>query len=294
MLTGPYLNKKLEEAQAAYRVCELVRQQLKSEYDGGQQMDDLVEKLLKFYEVAAPTMARTIVMRKDVQLVEHFLEVIGNKILIFLTNEEWVDWSKVRDFFAETWPDADINEAIKPNKVTYRDKDGNIVQSKTADVIYDTQAKILLEKTGIDHSQRSSLRFAEHFGTAIVEGSTVKRTPTNKHEEPVHPVDKTLGGMTDCMLKTEAGAPISLEQIRKAGEALEKMPEDIKHALYRYWRQLTQRDVRIELVWTHFGTFAMWAVENGYELGYRMKKADPEEGYVLGNVTWVPVEEMRK
>lgn len=129
MITGPYLSKKLDEAQATYRVCELVRQRLKEEYDRGQPTDDLIEKLLKFYEAVAPTMARTIVMRKDDQLIQHLLDVLENKVVIYLTADEWIDWGNVREFFASTWPDADIESAISRNKVTYRDKDGNVADA---------------------------------------------------------------------------------------------------------------------------------------------------------------------
>lgn len=286
MLTGYHLSKKMEEASAAYRVCEMLRARLNEEYSKGVMMEELFYKLIGFYNATAPSMTRVVKGFDDEQKVKHVTDVLANSILIYLRHDEWIDWAKVREYFAANWPELDVQAVIKPPSVElplYTFVDGKSIPLNEA-------AKILLEKAGPEVADgpkfnRVDIGRAHPDQTIDIDLSKpIAASYLEMNEDEV--LEKTDGKP----LYPKATTPQEREAIRKLAE----IPEEIKVALYRYWSAISSRDVPIFFMWKSYPIFAVWAAGNGYQLGYRLKREDKETGYVPSNVKWVPVEEMRK
>lgn len=276
------------EAAVMFHVCTFMRERFKEEYREHPSAILIFNKVMEFYEIVAPKMAETLRGVPHIHKLGHAVAVMESPISVFLGPDDRVDYGKLREYLVKTWPDADIESVMNPNSglPQYVDRYGKSVVSKPGVLAVGKSAAILLEKAGLGKGEWIDI---SNLGRAHPD-QTIDIDLSKPITEP-YVLDNQEA---DIEVKTEHGVPITFASIQAVTAELEKMPDDIKHALYRYWYQITRRDIPIQLEWTHFGTFAVWAVRNGYELGHRLKKADDELGYVAENVTWVPVEEMRK
>jgi len=253
------LNHKIDEANLMYRVCEGIRKRLLALVEAGGDKLECAGKLLDFYEVASPRQAKILERYPDEGIVAHLLASVGTHIYVHLGPDEHIDFFKLRDFLKAEWSEVD-HEVFVEKKSSYFTVSGK-------ELVIDPSSGLLLEKAGLGRAHPDQPIFIDMS----------------------KPIEATYGQEPDVLLKTEHGAPISFATIQEVDAEMAKMHEDIKYALYRYWSALTVRDIPMQLEWTHFGTFACWAVKNGYQLGYRLERTTLEEGYVIGNVKWAEV-----
>lgn len=138
-------NKRKEDL-AMFNICRLVRDQLNKEHETGAKMDDIVQRLIGFYQVTSPRLANALLKNPMSVRTSHTSNVMRTHIVIHVAADEQIDYKVMREYLTATWPDMDVEGAINPNTVTYRDKDGNVHEPKVFDLT--PAMKIMLEKDG--------------------------------------------------------------------------------------------------------------------------------------------------
>lgn len=155
-----------KEANAMFRICTLVRDQLRKELDAGESYEVVGQRLKAFYKVTSPKMLEALEKATPVDQMCHLGNVLHCSILIVLDRDESIDFIALRAFLTETWPDMEVDEAIRPTKPLFTTIAGK-------EVCADPSFNVLLEKVGTDWSQQSSPKLQEMLKSDVVEGDQV-------------------------------------------------------------------------------------------------------------------------
>lgn len=161
---------QIKEANAMFRICTLVRDQLRKELDAGESRETVGQRLKDFYQVTSPKVHEALCKATPTQQAGHLSEVLHCHILVVLDKDEFIDFPKLREFLSKTWPDMNVDEAIKPTAPMFTTISGKEVRGSS-------EWRTLLEKVepqpnlkfpeGVDPSDpvRSTLGF---YWAAIV------------------------------------------------------------------------------------------------------------------------------
>jgi hypothetical protein len=135
-----------KEALAMFNICTLVRDQLNKEQVAGEPIEDILKRLIGFYQVTTQKLAMLVMQADRETQTKHLSHVLQTSIQAYVAHDEYIDFPTLREYLTATWPDMDVEGAINPNTVTYRDKDGNVHEPKVFDLTPDM--KIMLENDG--------------------------------------------------------------------------------------------------------------------------------------------------
>ena len=152
-----------KEALAMFRVCTLVRDQLNKEHEAGDKMDDIVQRLIGFYQATCPRLAAVLLENPMSARIAHTSSVMHMHLQIPLAHDESIDFKALREYIAATWPDMDIEGTLNPpTKPVFFTQDGK-------EVCADPNFNVLLEKVATDWSEVSSEK-VNPFGTPTPDG----------------------------------------------------------------------------------------------------------------------------
>lgn len=140
------LNNKLAEANAAYMICESVRAILNKELHEGRSKEELIQKLIGFYRSMSPRMAEHLVDAEGLWQFDHLASVLSSHIYIYLQADEFVDFTKVRAFLKETWPNVATESFEKPEQFGYVSIGGEKFAINPRLIAVGKTAELLLEK----------------------------------------------------------------------------------------------------------------------------------------------------
>lgn len=143
-----------KEANAMFRICTLVRDQLRKELDAGESYEVVGQRLKAFYQVTSPKVLAALEKATPVDQMSHLGNVLQCSILLVLDDDESIDFQALRAFLTKTWPDMDVEEAITPSKPLFTTISGK-------EVCADPSFRVLLEKVGPDWTQQSSPKLQE-------------------------------------------------------------------------------------------------------------------------------------
>jgi hypothetical protein len=154
-----------KEALAMFNICTMVRDQLNKEQAAGESIEDILKRLIGFYQVTSPVMAASLSKHGVVTQSIHLSNVLHTHIEIYLAHDEQIDFKALREYLVATWPDMDIDEAVRPsNKPVFFTHSGK-------EVCADPKFNVLLEKVGADYSEVSSPRFGPWSDLKFPEGA---------------------------------------------------------------------------------------------------------------------------
>jgi len=160
------MHHHLKEANAMFRICTMVRDQLRKELDAGESYEAVGQRLKDFYKVTSPKVYEALCKATPAQQMGHLSEVLHCHILVVLDKDESIDFPKLRAFLTKTWPDMEVDEAIRPTKPLFTTISGK-------EVCADPSFNVLLEKVGPDWTQQSSPKLQEMLKSDDVEGDQV-------------------------------------------------------------------------------------------------------------------------
>lgn len=136
-----------KEALVMFRICALVRDQLRKELTDGAKHEEVFRHLSEFYRTTSSKMTDAIAAATPAVQMAHLSDVLHNRILVVLGADESIDFPALREFLTKTWPDMDVEGTINPEvKPMFFTQDGK-------EVCADPNFRVLLEKTGIDYSE---------------------------------------------------------------------------------------------------------------------------------------------
>lgn len=293
------LNNKLAEATAMFRVCTLVRDHLKMLHANGTTMETLIQRLTEFYEITSPRLAMSFKHTTLSAQVGHFMNVTASAILLPLGPDEFIDFKVLREFFAKTWPELDIETAIKGPAIgpMFTIVDGR-------EVCIDPAMPVLLEKVGTDWSEGSSTRFFRTKAEEVAEDLSVGQL----YRYWSSLVDMVERGNTPLWLewthfetfKAWAFANGYQDGYRLARTTMEEgyVPDNVKwqprhdsqKALKSFWETMKDGAVApMDLTWAdNFDVFEKWALDNGFKRGMAILRKDPNGWYSPENCQVVP------
>lgn len=313
---------ELKEANVMFRICALVRDQLYKEQLEGSPNEEVLERLLAFYKITCPKIAATLAKATPVNQWRHLADVLHNQILLILTQDETIDFVALRKFLTETWPDMNVDEAIRPTKPLFTTISGK-------EVCADPSFRVLLEKVGPDWTQQSSPQLQEMLKSDGVRASRSGPLSDLKFPagvDPKDPVRSTLAFYWAAIVVSginidptwqdfevfekwamETGykrfhvlrreddllgyvpGNVSWQEVSRPTQQMSDQVIDRRHdvqaTLYNYWCH-TKEGVfgPMDFVWAHdFPTFEKWAMENGYKHGMTVHRKVPEDGITPAN-----------
>jgi hypothetical protein len=147
-----------KEALAMFNICTLVRDQLNKEQVAGEPIEDILKRLIGFYQVTTQKLAMLVMQADRETQTKHLSHVLQTSIQAYVAHDEYIDFPTLREYLTATWPDMDVEGAFNPpTKPVFFTHSGK-------EVCADPNFNVLLEKVAPDLSEVSSAK-VNPFGT---------------------------------------------------------------------------------------------------------------------------------
>lgn len=152
-----------KEALAMFNSCTLVRDQLNKEQAAGDKFEDILKRLIGFYQVTTQKLAMLVMQADRETQIKHLSHVLQTSIQVYVAPDEYIDFRALREYLTDTWPDMDVEGAFNPpTKPVF-------FTHSCKEVCADPNFNVLLEKVAPDLSEVSSAK-VNPFGTPIPDG----------------------------------------------------------------------------------------------------------------------------